>query len=140
MPRVLFINPCEFGQNWPKDPSSSVVRYFTMRRFPLIRHLFHRICHQYKPTKILGHKKLWSDKWAEKYHIMGRKVWCYGQKNTILWSENGQNGPSEAAPPLSLSPVNSISPPPIPVQQRLPADQLNSLFSLLKIGNPFFVD
>ena len=54
----------------------------------------------------------------------------------ILWAENGQNGPSEAAPPLSLSPVNSISPPPIPVQQRLPADQLQSLFSLLKIGNP----
>ena len=67
--------------------------------------------------------------WSEKYGVMGRK-------NMILWAENGQNGPSEAAPPLSLTPVNSISPPPIPVQQRLPADQLNSLFSLLKIGNP----
>ena len=67
--------------------------------------------------------------WSEKYGVMGRK-------NMILRAENGQNGPSEAAPPLSLSPVNSISPPPIPVQQRLPADQLQSLFSLLKIGNP----
>ena len=34
----------------------------------------------------------------------------------MLWAENGQNGPSEAAPPLSLSPVNSISHPSSPTE------------------------
>ena len=51
--------------------------------FALIRHLFHRICHQYKPTKILGHKKLWSDK----CEMMGRKISYYVQKNMVLWAE-----------------------------------------------------
>ena len=75
---------------------------------------------------------------------MGRKISYYGQKSMVLWAEKydimgrkrAERSLGGCSSPLSLTPVNSISPPPIPVQQRLPADQLQSLFSLLKIGNP----
>ena len=59
--------------------------------------------------------------WSEKYGVMGRKIWYYGQKT-------GRTVPRRLLLP-SLSHLSTVFPL-LPVQQRLPADQLESLFVL----------
>ena len=112
--------------------------------FALIRHLFHRICHQYKPTKILGHKKLWSDK----CEMMGRKISYYVQKNMVLWAERydimgrkrAERSLGGCSSPLSLT-CQQYFPSSHPSPTEAPSwSTWVTLFPFLKNGNPFFVD